>query len=61
MPEHHSAAIIVRLADPPPPWYLADLKPFRPYVYKGCGYDIFNPDEEYGEDDTPWSAGMGQP
>jgi hypothetical protein len=29
----------------PDPW-AADLKPFRPYVYRGLGFDIFNPDEE---------------
>jgi hypothetical protein len=27
------------------PW-LPDLKPFKPYVYKGIGFDIFNPDED---------------
>jgi hypothetical protein len=27
------------------PW-LPDLKPFRPYTYRGLGFDIFNPDEE---------------
>jgi hypothetical protein len=27
------------------PW-LPDLKPFKPYVYKGIGFDIFNPDDE---------------
>lgn len=44
-------------ASRPDPW-LADLKPFRPYVYRGLGFDIFNPDEE---DNMPWSAEVRQP
>jgi hypothetical protein len=41
----------LRLADPPPAWWAADLKPFKPYVYKGIGFDIFNPDEEDDDGD----------
>jgi hypothetical protein len=26
-------------------WHL-DLTPWKPYVYRGCGFDIYNPDEE---------------
>jgi hypothetical protein len=29
----------------PDPW-AADLKPWKPYVYRGLGFDIYNPDEE---------------
>jgi hypothetical protein len=39
-------------ADPkasvPNPW-AADLKPWKPYVYRGLGFDIYNPDEEDGD------------
>ena len=34
----------------PSPW-AADLKPFKPYRYKGIGFDIFNPDEEDDDGD----------
>jgi hypothetical protein len=46
MAEHHSAAIVVRLADPPPSPgpTLAGL--WKPYVYRGLGFDIYDPDEE---------------
>ena len=37
-------------ASRPNPW-AADLKPFKPYRYKGIGFDIFNPDE----DEEDWS------
>ncbi|HLX48119.1 MAG TPA: hypothetical protein VKS82_07290 [Streptosporangiaceae bacterium] len=53
MSERHSSApaVAIRQADPPPHWLLADLKPFRPYRYKGIGFDIFNPDEEDDDGD----------
>jgi len=46
MAERHSAAFVVRLADPPssPGPSLAGL--WRPYVYRGLGFDIYDPDEE---------------
>jgi hypothetical protein len=37
------------VASRPDPW-AADLKPFRPYRYRGLGFDIFNPDEEDDDD-----------
>jgi hypothetical protein len=32
-------------ASRPDPW-AADLKPFKPYRYRGLGFDIFNPYED---------------
>jgi hypothetical protein len=32
-------------ASRPDPW-AADLKPWKPYVYRGLGFDIFNPYED---------------
>jgi hypothetical protein len=43
MPEFHSNKTMIRLQDPPPDKSLHAL--FRPYVYRGLGYDIYNPDE----------------
>jgi hypothetical protein len=39
------------VASRPDPW-AADLKPFRPYVYRGLGFDIFNPYEDEEGDDA---------
>jgi hypothetical protein len=56
MAERHSAAIVVRLVDPPPSPgpTLAGL--WRPYVYRGLGFDIYDPDEE---DDDAAAPGPG--
>jgi hypothetical protein len=32
-------------ASRPSPW-AADLKPWKPYVYRGLGFDIYNPYED---------------
>jgi hypothetical protein len=47
MSERHTgrAMLTILLADPPPPWWAADLKLFKPYVYRGQGYDIFETEE----------------
>jgi hypothetical protein len=52
MAERHSAAFVVRLADPPPSPgpTLAGL--WRPYVYRGLGFDIYDPwGEIWGSDE----------
>jgi hypothetical protein len=51
MAERHSAAIVVRLADPPPSPGPSLAGLWRPYVYRGVGFDIYDPDEE--DDDGP--------
>ena len=48
MAQHHSDAVIVRLADPPPDKTLHGL--WKPYVYRGQGFDIFNPDDDDQEE-----------
>jgi hypothetical protein len=53
--ERHTgrAEMTLRLADPPPPWWAADVKPFKPYVYQGLGYDLFEEDDGEDRHDSP--------
>jgi hypothetical protein len=52
MAEHHSSAIIVRPADALPSPGLSLHELWKPYVYKGIGFDIFDPwGEIWGSDD----------
>jgi len=46
--ERHTSAIVVRLADPPPSPGLSLAGLWRPYVYRGVGFDIYDP---WGEED----------
>jgi hypothetical protein len=52
--ERFNRVLVAQLLDPPPSPGLSLHSLWRPYVYKGIGFDIFNPYEDEEEQVSVW-------